>query len=112
MPQFHFVTRLPQAAADGTQPQILEIDLNDQRLSAPGPLAVRVLTSPNVAVVNVSVSGKSASIPVVAPGDFEATTALPDLPSFLKGKSYVVQFEAVTAQGRRQSTEVTVFINR
>ncbi len=102
----------PSPSADPNAPQILEIDLNDQQLSSPGLLAVRVLTSINVNGVYAHISGRTLGIPPLAPGDFEASTRVPSMPSFLKGRSYNVQFEAITVDGRRTTTDVRVFIKR
>jgi len=110
---FGFIVKpTPASVNDADAPQILEIDLNDQQLAAPGPLAVRVLTSQNVNGVYAHISGRTLGIPPIAPGDFEATTRLPSMPSFLKGRSYSVQFEAITVDGRRTTADVRVFIKR
>jgi len=100
------------ASADTHAPQILEIDLNDQQLSAPGPLAVRVLTSINVNGVYAHISGKTIGIPPLVPGDFEAMTTVPSMPAFLKGRNYTVQFEAITIDGRRTTADVSIYIKR
>ncbi|MBV8726180.1 MAG: hypothetical protein JO233_00220 [Candidatus Eremiobacteraeota bacterium] len=100
------------ASTDAHAPQIFEIDLNDQQLTAPGPLAVRVLTSINVNGVYAHISGKTIGVPPLVPGDFEASTNMPSMPSFLKGKSYTVQFEAITIDGRRTTADVRIFIKR
>jgi len=112
-PSFGYVVHpTPSQSDDADAPKILEIDLNNQRLSAPGPLAVRVLTSINVNGVYAHISGRTIGIPPRVPGDFEAVTTVPSMPSFLKGRSYTVQIEAITVDGRRTTADVRIFIER
>ena len=91
-------------------PQIYEVDLNGQQLSAPGPLAVRVLTSANVAAVYAHVEGQTYGIPATQPGRFELVGALPTLPPYMKGRDYSFDFEAQTADGKRTHAAVPISI--
>ena len=109
--QYSYVTKVPVASSqDPTLPQILEVDLNAQQLSAPGPLAVRILTSPNVSSVFVHVEGQTFGIPLAQSGQFELAVTLPTLPSYMKGRNYNFDFEALTTDGKRTHIGVPVFI--
>jgi len=108
---YGYVTKVPVAApADPSMPQILEIDMNSQQLNAPGPLAIRVLTSTNVSAVYIHVEGQTFSVPLTENGRFELTTTLPTIPSAMKGRNYSFDFEAVTADQKRTHTGVPVFL--
>ena len=109
--QYSYVTKVPApASVDPTLPQILEVDLNAKQLSAPGPLAVRILTSQNVASVFVHVEGQTFGIPLAQSGQFELAITLPTLPSYMKGRDYNFDFEALTTDGKRTHVGVPVFI--
>ena len=109
--QYAYVTKVPQPAAnDPAAPQIYEVDLNAQQLNAPGPLAVRILTSPNVSAVYVHVEGQTFGVPLAQSGQFQMAVTLPTLPSYMKGRNYQFDFEALTTDGKRTHTAVPVFI--
>lgn len=100
------------ASVQEQAPQILEIDLSDRELSAPGPLSVRVITSINVNGVWARVAGRERGIPPTHAGLFEASDQLPSMPFFLKGKAYTVDFVAKTVDGRETVVSVPIFIKR
>ena len=100
------------ANATSTQPQILEIALNAQRYRAPQIVDVRVKTTADVSTVTVHLLGREAALPKIAPGIFSAQRALPDVPFFLKGRQYGVQFVAATDDGRSTSSTVSVYLER
>lgn len=109
--QYNYVTKpTPPPSVDPGLPQILEIDLNDQRLNAPGPLIVRVITSANTTAVYAHVEGQTFGIPAAQPGRFELAATLPTLPSYMKGRNYDFDFEAMTADGKRTHVDVPVSI--
>ncbi|MBC5828747.1 MAG: hypothetical protein GIW98_00955 [Candidatus Eremiobacteraeota bacterium] len=93
-------------------PTILEIDLSDRELSAPGPISVRIVTSINVNGVWARVSGRERGIPPTHAGLFEASDQLPRMPFFLKGKTYIVDFVAKTVDGRETTLSVPIFIKK
>lgn len=110
-PTYNFVFRpMPDASPDPAAPQILEIDLNDRELSAGGPLLVRVLTSINTNGVYVHVAGKTLGVPPIVPGRFERSGLMPKLPFFYKGRTYHVDFEAVTVDGKQTHVDVPIFV--
>ena len=109
--QYMYVTKVPAPSSDDTAlPQIFEVDLNAQQLSAPGPLAVRILTSPNVSSVFLHVEGQTFGIPLAQSGQFELAMTLPTLPSYMKGRNYSFDFEALTTDGKRTHVSVPVFV--
>jgi hypothetical protein len=81
-------------------PKILEIDLNDQTLVTPGDLRVRVLTSPDVSTVIARTWGYELAIPRVEQGTFAAQYTVPQVPAFLSGRSFDVDFVASVPDGR------------
>ncbi|MBV9277232.1 MAG: hypothetical protein JOZ97_03250 [Candidatus Eremiobacteraeota bacterium] len=109
--QYGYVTKVPASTTtDATSPQIFEIDMNAQQLNAPGPLAIRVLTSPNVAAVYAHVAGQTFGIPLVQSGHFELAAQLPTLPASARGRNYTFDFEAVTSDQKRATADVAVFL--
>jgi hypothetical protein len=93
-------------------PRILEIDLSDRSVRAPGPIAARVRTSDDIVSVNVRSMGRTFAVARQAPGLFEGTDRLPDIPFIFKGRSYSVDFVATDANGRSVTQTVSVYLNR
>ncbi len=81
-------------------PQIEEIDLNDSALVPPTPLHVRVLTSPMVVSVSAETFGRAIAIPQHDRGIFTFDGYIPDVPDFLRNRTYDVQFTAAVLDGR------------
>lgn len=89
--------------------KILEIDLNDKTLHAPGEVRVRVLTTTDVVSVVVRAMGREISVPRVIPGLFAAEDKIPHVPFFLRGHTYDVDFIAASGDGK--STTITLPID-
>ncbi len=107
---YHFVY-LPTPSPGATDPPsdapaILEIDLNDQALHAPGPINIRVVTSPPVSTVTMHALGHAIPLPKIADGIFAVDNQLPAVPFWFHGKTYQVDFIAAVPDGR--STKVTI----
>jgi len=81
-------------------PAINEIDLNDAQLVPPSPLHVRVLTSEAVVSVAAETMGRSINIPQHETGEFLFDGYIPDVPSFLRNRTFDVQFVASVNDGR------------
>jgi len=107
-PAYHFVYRptpspvttpfpLPNA------PEIDEIDLNDAALVPPAPLHVRVLTNPSVVSVSAETFGRSIAIPQHDRGVFTFDGYIPNVPDFLRNRTYPVSFIAAAGDGRTAS---------
>jgi hypothetical protein len=107
-PAYHFVYRptpspvttpfpLPNA------PEIDEIDLNEAALVPPAPLHVRVLTNPTVVSVNAETFGRSIAIPQHDRGIFTFDGYIPNVPDFLRNRTYAVSFIAASSDGRTAS---------
>jgi len=94
--------------ADPNAPQILEIDLNDSLLSAPGPIRVRVLTNPIVNSVVAQAMSRELAVPQEAPGVFGADAELPNVPFFLHARTFKVQIIASTPFGRTASVTIPI----
>lgn len=89
--------------------KILEIDMNDRVLHAPGDVRLRVMTAADIISVTVRAMGREIGLPRIAPGLFAADDRIPHVPSWLRGKTYDVQF--VAAAGDGQLTTVTLPID-
>ena len=84
-------------------PEIDEIDLNDSALVPPAPLHVRVLTSAAVISVSAETFGRSIAIPQKTMGEFTFDGYIPDVPAFLRNRTFDVQFVATATDGRNTS---------
>jgi hypothetical protein len=100
-----------QSNADPKAPQILEIDLNSRVLSAPGPVRVRVLTNAAVNGVIARTMGRELGVPQESPGVFGADDRLPNIPFFLRNRTYGVQFIASSPDGRNTSITIPVTLH-
>lgn len=107
-PAYHFVYRptpspvttpfpLPNA------PEIDEIDLNEAALVPPAPLHVRVLTNTSVVSVSAETFGRSIAIPQHDRGIFTFDGYIPNVPDFLRNRTYAVSFTAAAGDGRTAS---------
>lgn len=109
---YHFVfapTPAPGAATPAPDaPAILEVDLTDQAISAPGPFNIRVLTSPPVSAVTIRALGRTIELPKTATGQFSVDSQLPSLPFWLKGKTFAVDFVASVPDGRTAKVTIPV----
>ena len=110
---FAYEAKRSRAPRDTSRaPAIVEIDLNEQRVSAPGEIVARVVTSPNVNRVVAHVAGRSINIPQIQRGRFEGKGPVPALPFFLRGRDYDVVFEAETRDGRSAHATVPIHVLR
>jgi hypothetical protein len=104
-PVYNFVYR-PGPAAGSTPfpeldaPEILEIDVTDQTIAAPGPLHVRILTSDSVVSVVAASFGYEFSIPKTAIGVFRFDGVIPVVPDMAKNKRFDVDVTATSKNGR------------
>jgi hypothetical protein len=104
-PVYNFVYK-PAPAAGSTPfpeldaPEILEIDVTDQTIAAPGPLHVRVLTSDSVVSVVASSFGYEFSIPKTGTGLFRFDGVIPEVPDNVKNKRFDVDVTATSKNGR------------
>ncbi len=96
----------PSAASD--DPAILEIDLNDEKLTPHGKIAMRVLTTPNVVKVVTRSNGRDGVLQQTAPGEFVANGSIPGIPFLAHGWKVNIEFVASTADGRTTSVKVPV----
>lgn len=96
------------ASPDPTAPQILEIDMNARVLDAPGPIRVRILTSSSVTSVTARTMGHELGVPQQAPGIFGADDEIPNIPSWLRNRTYGVEFIAASADGRTTSVTLPI----
>lgn len=113
VPQYAYVVvPSPAPATPSTTPKILEVALFAREYRAPAPVGVRVRTSSDVTSVTARLLGRERAVPKVADGTFEAVEQLPDVPFFLKGRDYTVDFVAATNDGRTANAQVTVHLDR
>ena len=81
-------------------PEIFEIDVTDQTITAPGPLHVRVLTSDTTVSVVAESMGYEFSLPKTGRGVFRFDGILPSVPGYIKGKRFDVNVTATSENGR------------
>ncbi len=99
--------RQPDHPAAGN-PQIFEVDLNDNSLRSRGPIDIRVLTSPEVTKVVSRSNGQEGNVPRVGPGEFAAMSRLPVIPFIASGMTIKLQFVASTPDGHSTTVAVPV----
>jgi hypothetical protein len=106
---YRFVPHQPDHVAPGT-PQIFAVYLNSKDLHSLGPILIKVSTSPDVVKV-VSQNGSSAGVvPMISPGDFEATSKLPKIPFIASGIEIYIDFIATGPTGAKTTVRVPVKI--
>ncbi len=93
------------------EPKIYAVYLNDKKLRSLGPINIKVATTPDVVKVVSRSNGREGIIPIVAPGNFEATSMLPKIPFIAAGMTLEIEFIATTATGRSTIVRVPVFLN-
>jgi hypothetical protein len=105
---FHYCYQPPLPPDD--EPHIIEIDLTD-RIMRPGPMELRVLTDPNVTSVAVRTMGRAFEVPQQSTGIFAASATVPQIPFFLKGRTYWVDFVATRPDGHQTVVSLPVVLN-
>jgi hypothetical protein len=106
---YRFVPRQPDHVEPGT-PQIFAVYLNTKQLHSQGPIAIKVVTSPDVVKVISRNGGQEGLIPMIAPGDFEAIGKLPKVPFIAQGITVDLEFIATSSSGQKVSVRVPVKI--
>jgi hypothetical protein len=84
-------------------PEILEIDVTDQTIAAPGPLHVRVVTNDDTISVVAESFGYEFTLPKTGRGLFTIDTTIPPVPDNVKGKQFNVNVTATSKNGRVSS---------
>ena len=105
---FNYSYQPPLPADDG--PHILEIDLTD-RIVRSGPMQVRVLADPAVTSIIVRTAGRWFEIPQQSTGIFAISGTVPDIPFFLKGRTFWVDFIASHPDGQQTVVSLPVVLN-
>jgi hypothetical protein len=114
-PAYNYIYR-PSAAAGATpfpipgQPEILEIDVTDQTLAAPGPLHARVLTNEFVVSVVAEAYGYELAIPRKGPGVFAIDGIIPIVADVAKGKRFDVDVVATAKDGRSETVTLSFML--
>ncbi len=94
-------------------PHILEVQLNERRIRAGGPLIVRVFTSANVVGVEARALGRFIPIPQSGQGLFALAYTMPDgIPFWLLNRNYDIVIAAATADGRQTSVSFPMLLTR
>jgi hypothetical protein len=86
-------------------PQILEVQLNSERLRPHGFFAIRILTTPDVVRVTTGSGKREGAVPMIGPGEFLAQSTLPGAPDIARVR-IKLRVTATTAGG--ESTVVNV----
>ncbi|GAC1349056.1 MAG: hypothetical protein NVSMB19_02350 [Vulcanimicrobiaceae bacterium] len=106
---YRFVPRQPSHLEPG-QPQIFAVYLNEKKLHSHRPIRIKVETSPDVVKVVSRSNGREGVVPLVAAGDFEATSVLPKIPFIAAGMSVDLEFIATGPDGRKAIVRVPVLL--
>ncbi|GAC1500604.1 MAG: hypothetical protein NVS1B2_25280 [Vulcanimicrobiaceae bacterium] len=107
---YRFVPRI-RANRSAATPQIYAVYLNEKQLRSLGPIRIKVETTPNVVKVTSRSNGRDGNVPLVSPGDFEASSMLPKIPFIAAGMTVDLEFIATTAEGRTSVVRVPVRLN-
>jgi hypothetical protein len=114
-PVYNYVYR-PGAGAAPTPfpipgtPEIIEVDVTDQTLAAPGPLHARVITNESVVSVVAQAYGYELEIPRSGPGVFTIDGIIPFVPDVAKGKRFQVDVVAMTKDGRTATVTLSFML--
>ena len=91
-------------------PEIQEIDLSDSTLVPPANIYGRILTSAAVVTLTAETMGTTLTIPKQSPGVFGLSASIPDVPAFLRNRSFDVTFTATVPDGRVASVTIPLTI--
>lgn len=92
-------------------PTIYAVYMNDKKLRSLGPINIKVSTTPDVVKVVSRSNGREGIVPLITPGNFEATSTLPKIPFIAAGMTLEIEFIATTATGRTAIVRVPVLLN-
>jgi hypothetical protein len=90
-------------------PQILAVQVSDPVFHSGETVSGTVVTSTNVAAVQIHLAGRVAQIPRADAGIWQMTYRMPRVPFFMWGK-YTAQIVAVNAAGVSATRDMTVSV--
>jgi hypothetical protein len=90
-------------------PQILAVQLSDPVFHSGETVTGTVITSTNVAAVEIHLAGRTARMPQSDAGVWQMTYRMPRVPFFMRG-SYTAQILALNASGVTAEQDVTVAV--
>lgn len=88
-------------------PQILAVQISDPVVHGGETVSGTVITSTNVAAVEIRMAGRTARMPRVDFGVWQMSYRVPHVPFFLRG-NYTGQVVAINSAGIEASREVTI----
>lgn len=97
----------PLALPPDAPPQIVAVELSDPVFRSGETVSGTVITSTNVAAVDVRVANQDRRLPQTAPGIFSMSYTLPKIPFFLRG-TYTAHVIAQNTAGVTAEKDVTV----
>ena len=97
----------PPLAAPGDPPRIVSVWLSKTEFAPGERIAGRIVTTTNVASLEIRVEGYGRVIPRTDFGRFEGSVAVPKLPSFLR-RAFTLQILARNAGGIAAKTTVPI----
>lgn len=92
-------------------PQIVAVSISETTLHSGDTVSGEVITSSNVASVEVRIGKIGMSIPKTAPGHFNLTYTVPKVPFYLR-KRYEMRVIARNTRGEEASTSLEVAVQR
>ncbi len=102
---------VPRNGGRAGGPTIYAVYMNDKKLRSLGPINIKVSTTPDVVKVVSRSNGREGIVPLITPGNFEATSTLPKIPFIAAGMTLEIEFIATTATGRTAIVRVPVLLN-
>lgn len=102
---------VPRNSTRAGEPTIYAVYMNDKKLHSLGQIIIKVATSHDVVRVVSRSNGREGILPLIAPGDFEATSTLPKIPFIAAGMTVEIEFIATSATGRSAIVRVPVLVN-
>jgi hypothetical protein len=99
----------PLALPADAPPQILAVQVSDPVFHSGEVITGTVITSTNVAAVEIHIAGRSARIPRSDFGVWQMTYRMPRVPFFARGR-YTAQIVAMNTAGVTASRSMTVSV--
>ena len=96
-------------AAPDARPQIVNVALSKTTVHGGDTVAGEVVTSTNVASVEVRIAGFSMSVPRMSPGHFALSYTVPNVPFFLH-KTYDMDVIARNSRGDAATTSLPITV--
>jgi hypothetical protein len=99
----------PLVLPEDAPPQILAIQLSDPVFHSGETVTGTIITSTNVAAVEIHLAGRTARMPRADAGVWQMTYRMPHVPFFMR-RDYTAQVVAINSAGLTAVQEITVAV--